>query len=313
MSISKTVLVTGGAGFIGSNLCRRLLKEDCKVICMDNFYTGSKRNIEDLLENQNFELMEHDVTVPFNICADEIYHLAAPASPIHYQKDPIYTIKTIVIGTLNALECARINNSKLLNTSTSEIYGEPLVHPQNETYRGNVNINGIRACYDEGKRCSETLCSDYRRYHKVDTKIVRIFNTYGPFMNKNDGRVVCEFINCILKNQPIELFGGGVQTRSFCYIDDLLEGLIRMMNSDCSGPINLGGTDEITISDLAKIISEVMNKEPVIEYKDMPSDDPTRRKPDISKAMKELAWKPCINIRTGIYNTAKYFESICND
>lgn len=169
--------------------------------------------------------MEHDVTVPFNISADEIYHLAAPASPMHYQKDPIYTIKTIVIGTLNALECARINNSKILNTSTSEIYGEPLVHPQTETYRGNVNINGIRACYDEGKRCSETLCSDYRRHHKVDTKIVRIFNTYGPYMNKNDGRVVCEFINCILKNQPIELFGGGVQTRSFCYIDDLVEGL----------------------------------------------------------------------------------------
>ena len=310
MPFTKVVLITGGAGFIGSNLSRRLLTENCRVICMDNFYTSKKENIAELLTDENFSLIEQDVTVPFNIQSDEIYHLAAPASPIHYQKDPVYTTKTIVIGTLNALECARINNSKILNASTSEIYGEPEVHPQKEEYHGNVNINGIRACYDEGKRCSETLCSDYRRHFGVDTKIIRIFNTYGPYMDKNDGRVVSEFITCMLNNQPVKVYGSGTQTRSFCYIDDLVEGIIRMMNSDLSGPVNLGNAEEIPILQLVNIISEVIGIKSLIEFKDLPLDDPTKRKPDTTKATQILGWKPSIDIKTGINKTVKYFESI---
>jgi UDP-glucuronate decarboxylase len=310
MSSNKTVLVTGGAGFIGSNLCRRLLKENSKVICMDNFYTSKKENIEELLYDKNFNLIEQDVIIPFNIKADEIYHFAAPASPVFYQKDPIFTLKTIIIGTLNALECARINNSRILNASTSEIYGEPEVHPQKEDYYGNVNINGIRACYDEGKRCGETLCSDYRRHFGVDTKIIRIFNTYGPYMDKNDGRVVSEFITCMLNNQPVKVHGSGTQTRSFCYIDDLIEGIIRMMNSDASGPVNLGNAEEISILQLVNIISEVIGIDPQIVFKDLPLDDPTKRKPDITKATQTFGWKPSIDIRTGIYKTVRYFESI---
>ena len=304
----KRILITGGAGFIGSHLCKRLLNEGIFVICLDNFFTGRKRNIENLLPNPNFELVEHDIIEPIDIRVDEIYNLACPASPPHYQYDPIKTIKTSVIGIINMLELAEKYNAKILQASTSEVYGDPLVHPQVETYWGNVNPIGIRSCYDEGKRCAETLVSDYHRQFGLDTKIVRIFNTYGPNMAQDDGRVVSNFIIQALKNEDITIYGDGTQTRSFCYVDDLVEGFIKMMNSEITGPVNLGNPSERTIEDFAKLITELTKTKSKIVYKPLPSDDPTKRRPDITLAKKVLNWQPEIDIKTGLEKTIEYFR-----
>ena len=287
----KRILITGGAGFIGSHLCEKLLQDDNNyVICLDNFYTGSKENIQHLISNPNFELIEHDITQPIDIKADEIYNLACPASPIHYQYNPIMTMKTSVLGIINVLELAKKYNAKILQASTSEVYGDPTIHPQDETYWGNVNPIGIRSCYDEGKRCAETLMIDYHRQHNVNIKIVRIFNTFGPNMALNDGRVVSNFIVQALKNEDITIYGEGNQTRSFCYVSDLVQGLIKMMNtsSEIIGPINLGNPLERTILNLAELILSKINTKSKIIFKDLPQDDPIKRKPDISKAKKEL-------------------------
>ena len=304
----KRILITGGAGFIGSHLCKRLLNEGIFVICLDNFFTGRKRNIENLLPNPNFELVEHDIIEPIDIRVDEIYNLACPASPPHYQYDPIKTIKTSVIGIINMLELAEKYNAKILQASTSEVYGDPLVHPQVETYWGNVNPIGIRSCYDEGKRCAETLVSDYHRQFGLDTKIVRIFNTYGPNMAQDDGRVVSNFIIQALKNEDITIYGDGTQTRSFCYVDDLVEGFIKMMNSEITGPVNLGNPSERTIEDFAKLITKLTKSKSKIVYKPLPSDDPTKRRPDITLAKKVLNWQPEIDIKTGLEKTIEYFR-----
>ncbi len=304
----KRILITGGAGFIGSHLCKRLLNEGIFVICLDNFFTGRKRNIENLLPNPNFELVEHDIIEPIDIRVDEIYNLACPASPPHYQYDPIKTMKTSVIGIINMLELAEKYNAKILQASTSEVYGDPLVHPQVETYWGNVNPIGIRSCYDEGKRCAETLVSDYHRQFGLDTKIVRIFNTYGPNMAQDDGRVVSNFIIQALKNEDITIYGDGTQTRSFCYVDDLVEGFIKMMNSEITGPVNLGNPSERTIEDFAKLITELTKTKSKIVYKPLPSDDPTKRRPDITLAKKVLNWQPEIDIKTGLEKTIEYFR-----
>ena len=306
----KKILVTGGAGFIGSNLCERLLNEGNDIICLDNFFTGSKNNIRHLIGNTHFELVSHDITKEFVAEVDQIYNLACPASPVHYQYNAIKTIKTSVIGTINMLGLARHCKATILQASTSEVYGDPKVHPQTEDYWGNVNPIGIRSCYDEGKRCAETLMMDYHRQHNVDTRIIRIFNTYGPNMAKDDGRVVSNFIVQALNNEDITIYGNGLQTRSFCYVDDLIDGMIRMMNNPQNfiGPVNLGNPSERTILDFAKMIIEMTNSNSKIIYNDLPSDDPLQRKPDLTVAKKELNWQPTTDIKEGLQKTIKYFE-----
>lgn len=309
----KRILVTGGAGFIGSHLCERLLGQGNEVICLDNFFTGQKRNIEGLMGNKNFELMRHDVIQPVLIEVDQIYHLACPASPVHYQYNPVKTVKTNVIGTLNMLGLAKRVKARILQASTSEVYGDPSEHPQKETYWGNVNPIGIRSCYDEGKRCAETLCADYHRQNKVDARIIRIFNTYGPNMNPHDGRVVSNFIVQALQNKDITVYGNGSQTRSFQYVDDLVDGMIKMMNNDSGfiGPVNLGNPNEFTIKELAEKVLKMMPKSKSrIVYKDLPQDDPKQRRPDISLAKKKLDWEPKIKLDAGLKKTIDYFKKI---
>jgi UDP-glucuronate decarboxylase len=309
----KRILVTGGAGFIGTHLCKRLLNEGNKVICLDDYSSGSKDNIIHLLDNPNFELVQHDVTIPFFIEVDEIYNLACPASPVQYQNDPIKTIKTSIIGAINMLDLAQRIGAKILQASTSEVYGDPNIHPQPETYWGNVNPIGSRACYDEGKRCAESLFVNYHKQNNVRIKIVRIFNTYGPNMLTNDGRVVSNFIVQALHNKPITIYGDGCQTRSFQYVDDLVDGLIRMMNTsdEVIGPINIGNPDEFTILELAKKVIELTGSNSWIEFRELPEDDPMQRKPDISKAIEMLGgWSPKIDLKTGLLNTIDYFKKI---
>ena len=305
---SKTILVAGGAGFIGSYLCKRLLSENHNVICLDNLFTGNLNNIESLTKNNNFEFVNHDITKPYyRDCIDEIYNLACPASPIHYQSNPIKTIKTCTIGVINMLGLAKKNNSKILQASTSEVYGDPEIHPQSEGYNGNVNTLGHRSCYDEGKRCAETLFMDYKREHCLNIKIVRIFNTYGPNMSKNDGRVVSNFITQALDGNDITVYGDGSQTRSFQFIDDLVNGIIKMMNSDYTGPINLGNPIELSMKDLASKVIKLTNSSSKIIYKKLPEDDPKRRRPDISLANVKLGWKPMIGLDAGLKKTIDYF------
>lgn len=310
----KKILVTGGAGFIGSHLCARLLNEGNQVICLDNFFTGSKENMKSMIGHPNFELVERDVTRIYVKDVDEIYNLACPASPIHYQYDPIKTMSTSVIGAINMLELAKGVNAKILQSSTSEVYGDPLIHPQVESYWGNVNPIGIRSCYDEGKRSAETLFMDYHRQYGVVVKIVRIFNTYGPNMLPHDGRVVSNFIMAALQGEDIEIYGNGEQTRSFQYIDDLVEGMIRMMNTGDSfvGPINIGNPREFTIAELAEKVLEVTGSSSKIVYKPLPYDDPRKRKPDISLAKEKLNWEPTIRLEEGLVKTVEYFKGILN-
>ena len=305
------VLVTGGAGFIGSHLCERLLNEGNYVICLDNFFTGSKNNIKHLLSNPNFELVEHDIIEPYDREVDQIYNLACPASPPHYQYDPVRTVKTSVLGIINTLELAKKYNAKILQASTSEIYGDPHIHPQVESYWGNVNPIGVRSCYDEGKRCAETLMMDYHRQHGIDIRIIRIFNTYGPNMALNDGRVVSNFIIQALENKDITIYGKGAQTRSFCYVSDLVDGMIKMMNNSQGfiGPVNIGNPSERTILNLAELIIDLVGSQSKIIFKELPSDDPTQRKPDITLAKKELNWAPEVDIRVGLGKTIKYFKN----
>jgi UDP-glucuronate decarboxylase len=303
-------LVTGGSGFLGSNLVEFLLKNGYEVICLDNLTTGSKRNIEKFHSNPNFHFIQHDITNPINLRVDQIYNLACPASPIHYQFDPIKTVKTTVVGVLNMLELAKQTGARLLQASTSEVYGDPLQHPQTETYWGNVNPIGLRSCYDEGKRCAETLTMDYQRQHKVQTRIVRIFNTYGPNMAIDDGRVVSNFIVQALLNQDITLYGDGSQTRSFCYVTDLIYGIYKLMNSDYSNPMNIGNPSEFTVKELAELIKSITNSKSKIVYCPLPSDDPTRRKPDVTLATNELQWEPRVDLISGLKFTIDYFESL---
>jgi UDP-glucuronate decarboxylase len=312
MHIRKRVLVTGGAGFLGSHLCERLLNEGCDVLCADNFYTGSKRTIENLMGNPYFELLRHDITFPLYVEVDEIYNLACPASPIHYQNDPVQTTKVNVHGSINMLGLAKRIKAKILQASTSEVYGDPAVHPQPETYLGNVNCIGPRSCYDEGKRCAETLFFDYLRQHKLKIKVARIFNTYGPRMHLNDGRVVSNFIVQALRGKPLTIFGDGTQTRSFCYVDDLIEGLIRLMNTsdDVTGPINLGKPGEFTILELAEKVVGLSNSKSEIVFKKLPADDPKQRRPDISQARKILEWEPEIELEEGLKRTIDYFDEL---
>lgn len=307
----KRILVTGGAGFIGSHLCTELINQGHEVICVDNFFTGSKSNISHLSDHPKFEVIRHDINFPLYVEVDEIYNLACPASPIHYQHDPIQTTKTSVIGTTNMLGLAKRRGCKILQASTSEVYGDPQIHPQVESYWGNVNPIGIRSCYDEGKRCAETLFFDYHRQHNVDICVVRIFNTYGPKMHENDGRVVSNFIVQALKNENITIYGSGNQTRSFCYVDDMVKGIIAAMNTKhATGPINLGNPVEFTIKELANKILELTGSTSKIIYSDLPADDPTRRKPDISLAIKLLNWQPTIAHKDGLISTINYFKSI---
>jgi len=308
----KTMLIAGGGGFLGSHLCERLLDDGYDVICVDNFYTGSKGNIRHLLANPGFEFIRHDITWPLYLEVDAIFNLACPASPVHYQFDPIQTTKTSVMGAINLLGIAKRLKIPILQASTSEIYGDPAVHPQVEEYWGNVNPIGIRSCYDEGKRCAETLFFDYHRQLDVDIKVVRIFNTYGPRMQANDGRVVSNFIVQALKNEDITIYGDGSQTRSFCYVDDLIEGFIKMMNTppDITGPINLGNSAEFTIKELAEAILKLTNSSAKLVYKQLPEDDPVRRRPNIEKAKQILGWKPEIELTAGLKKTIDYFSSI---
>ena len=306
----KKILVTGGAGFIGSHLCEKLLNESNEVICLDNFFTGSKKNIIHLIDNPYFEVIRHDVEEAILLEVDEIYNLACPASPIHYQFDPIKTTKTNVLGAINMLGLARRCSAKILQASTSEVYGDPEIHPQPETYRGNVNPIGVRACYDEGKRCAETLFFDYYREAKVDIRVVRIFNTYGPKMAINDGRVVSNFIIQAFQNKDITIYGDGSQTRSFCYVDDLVDGLIKMMVSNEIGPINLGNPDEFTILELAKKIIKLTNSKSKIIFKQLPQDDPKQRQPDITLAKQKLNWQPKVNLEKGLIKTIEYFKGV---
>ncbi len=307
----KQVLVTGGAGFLGSHLCERLLKEGHIVICADNLFTGSKENIYHLLDDRNFEFLRHDVTFPLFVEVDEIYNLACPASPIHYQFDPVQTTKTSVHGAINMLGLAKRIKAKIFQASTSEIYGDPEVHPQEESYWGRVNPIGIRACYDEGKRCAETLFFDYFRQHTVNIKVARIFNTYGPRMNANDGRVVSNFIVQALTNQPITLYGEGEQTRSFCYVDDLIDGFIRFMDTEdgFTGPVNLGNENEFTIAELAELVIDLTGSGSEIIKQPLPQDDPTQRRPNISLARDKLNWEPTIQLKQGLTKTIEYFET----
>lgn len=308
----RKIVVTGGAGFIGSHLCERLLEDTNEVICIDNLFTGSINNIEHLMDNSRFQFIQHDVTEPIYIDAEQIYNLACPASPIHYQYDPIKTAKTSVLGALHMLGLAKRCNARILQASTSEVYGNPEIHPQPENYWGNVNPIGIRSCYDEGKRMAETLFFDYHRQHKVDIKVIRIFNTYGPRMSVGDGRVVSNFIVQALKNQDITIYGDGSQTRSFCYVDDLVEGMIRMMNSreDLTGPVNIGNPGEFTMLELAQKIIELTGSESKIVYMPLPQDDPKQRKPVIELAKKELNWLPTIPLQEGLVKTIEYFKNI---
>ena len=310
--MTTTTLITGGAGFIGTNLCKRLLNDGHKVICVDNLYTGQKRNIEPLMNNPNFKFINHNIIEPLNIeeKIDEIYNLACPASPPHYQKDPIFTLQTNFMGISNMLELAKKNNCKILQASTSEVYGDPLEHPQKESYWGHVNCVGIRSCYDEGKRCAETLCFNYINEYKVDVKIIRIFNTYGPSMDKDDGRVVTNFINQALFDKDITIYGDGTQTRSFQFVDDLIEAMIRVMKTDNTfhGTINLGNPNEFTIKELAEITLELIkDSKSKIVYVELPQDDPCKRKPDISLAKEKLGWEPKIKLREGLKKTIDYF------
>jgi UDP-glucuronate decarboxylase len=302
------VLVTGGAGFIGSHLCERLIAQGHEVVCLDNFFTGRRDNIRHLLDYHRFELLRHDVCEPLLLEVDQIYNLACPASPVHYQYNPIKTVKSNVMGTLNMLVLARRVGARILQASTSEVYGEPHVHPQTETYWGNVNPIGLRSCYDEGKRVAETLMMDYHRQNKVDTRIARIFNTYGPRMAESDGRVVSNFVVQALRGEPLTLYGDGSQSRSFCYVDDLVEGLMRLMNSDgIHDPVNLGNPGEFTIRQLAEVIAELCEAELTIVYRPLPQDDPTQRRPDISRARELLNWQPTIPLRQGLERTVPYF------
>ena len=309
-STTKRVLVTGGAGFLGSHLCERLLSEGHDVLCVDNYYTGTKQNVAHLLANPRFELMRHDVTFPLYVEVDEIYNLACPASPIHYQHDPVQTTKTSVHGAINMLGLAKRVKAKILQASTSEVYGDPQAHPQTEDYWGHVNPIGVRSCYDEGKRCAETLFFDYQRQYGVRIKVARIFNTYGPRMHPNDGRVVSNFIVQALKSEPITVYGEGRQTRSFCYVDDLIEGLIRLMNTrdDFVGPVNLGNPVEFTILDLAKLVISATRSKSEIVFRPLPSDDPVQRQPDIRIAKQTLDWMPGIALDAGIGKTIAYFR-----
>lgn len=308
----STVLVTGGGGFIGSHLCEKLLNDGHDVICVDNFYTGSKNNIRHLLSNPGFELVRHDITWPLYLETDAIYNLACPASPIHYQRDPIQTAKTSVLGAINMLGMAKRLKIPILQSSTSEIYGDPKIHPQTEEYWGNVNPIGPRSCYDEGKRCAETLFFDYHRQLNINIKVVRIFNTYGPRMQPDDGRVVSNFIVQALKGEDITIYGDGSQTRSFCFIDDLVEGLIRMMNTpaEVTGPINLGNPGEFSVKQLAEMIIELTGSKSKIVYQPLPQDDPVQRKPDISKAVDILGWQPTIQLKEGLIKTIEYFREL---
>ncbi len=302
------ILVTGGAGFIGSHLIDRLMEQGHEVLCLDNFYTGTKRNILKWLNHPYFELIRHDITEEIRLEVDQIYHLACPASPVHYQANPVKTIKTNVMGTLYMLGLAKRVKARFLLASTSEVYGDPDVHPQPEEYRGNVNCNGIRSCYDEGKRVAETLAFDYYRQNNVDIRVARIFNSYGTRMLENDGRVVSNFISQALRNKPITIYGDGLQTRSFCYVSDLVEGLIRLMNNDYIGPINLGNPGEYTILELAQTIQNMINPNAKLIYQSLPEDDPKQRQPDITKAIKYLGWQPTINLQEGLKLTIDDFR-----
>lgn len=307
----KKVLVTGGAGFVGSHLCEKLLDLGHDVLCVDNYYTGNKENIKHLMGNNSFELLRHDVTFPLYIEADEIYNFACPASPIYYQKDPVQTTKTSVHGAINMLGLAKRLNAKILQASTSEVYGDPEVHPQTEDYWGKVNPIGIRSCYDEGKRCAETLFFDYYRQHQLDIKVIRIFNTYGPKMQPDDGRVVSNFIIQALSNNDITIYGDGLQTRSFCFVSDLVDGIVRMMDSPkgFTGPVNLGNPTEFTMLELAETILKLTQSKSKIVFKPLPSDDPRQRKPDISLAKQNLGWQPSVNLEEGLEKTIRYFRS----
>lgn len=306
----KRILVTGGAGFLGSHLCDKLLKEGNEVLCVDNLFTGRKKNIYHLLENKKFEFLRHDVTFPLFVEVDEIYNLACPASPVHYQFDPVQTTKTSVIGAINMLGLAKRLKIKILQASTSEVYGDPEIHPQPESYKGSVSTIGIRACYDEGKRCAETLFFDYHRQHKVDIKVMRIFNTYGPRMHPNDGRVVSNFIVQALKGEDITIFGDGMQTRSFCYVDDLIEGMHRLMNSrdGFTGPVNIGNPGEFTMLELAEKIIALTGSKSKLKFYPLPQDDPMQRKPVIELAKKELGWEPKIGLEQGLIHSVDYFK-----
>jgi UDP-glucuronate decarboxylase len=312
MTDQKRILVTGGAGFIGSHLCRKLMREGNDVLCVDNLYTGRKRNISGLIKNISFELLRHDITFPLFVEVDEIYNLACPASPVHYQNDPVQTTKVNVHGAINMLGLAKRVKAKIFQASTSEVYGDPTVHPQPESYAGNVNCIGKRSCYDEGKRCAETLFFDYRRQHRINIKVARIFNTYGPNMHPNDGRVVSNFIVQALQKKPITIYGDGSQTRSFCYIDDLIEAIMLIMATpnDFTGPINIGNPDEFTILELAEKIIELTGSGSEIVFQPLPMDDPQKRKPDITFARKALNWQPKIKIEEGLKKTIQYFDNL---
>ena len=312
MSKEQRVLVTGGAGFVGSHLCERLLKDGHEVLCVDNFYTGTRNNVHPLIANSRFELIRHDVCFPLYVEVDQIYNLACPASPIHYQFDPVQTTKTSVHGAINMLGLAKRVKARILQASTSEVYGDPAVHPQTEDYWGNVNPVGPRSCYDEGKRCAETLFFDYYRQHKLPIKVARIFNTYGPRMHPNDGRVVSNFIVQALQNHDITIYGDGSQTRAFCYVDDLVDGLVRLMNSPegVTGPVNLGNPGEFSIRELAEAVIGLIGSSSRIVHMPLPADDPRQRRPDISKANELLDWKPSVPLREGLVKTISYFERL---
>lgn len=312
MAIRKTILVTGGAGFLGSHLCERLLGEGHDVLCLDNFFTGRKQNIEHLLAKPSFEFIRHDVTFPLYVEVDEIYNLACPASPIHYQHDPVQTTKTSVFGAINMLGLAKRLKCRIFQASTSEVYGDPAQHPQNEDYWGHVNPVGPRSCYDEGKRCAETLFFDYHRQHRLEIKVARIFNTYGPRMHPSDGRVVSNFIVQALKGEPLTLYGDGSQTRSFCYVSDMIDGFVRLMNSpaDVTGPINLGNPAEFTIKELAEKVIDLTGSKSRLSFRPLPQDDPKQRQPDINRAKQMLDWKPKVALLDGLRHTVQYFDQL---
>ncbi|BDD89126.1 UDP-glucuronic acid decarboxylase family protein [Desulfofustis limnaeus] len=312
MTTQKRIAVTGGAGFLGSHLCEKLLGQGHEVLCIDNFFTGTKQNIIHLLDNPLFELIRHDVTFPLYIEVEEIYNLACPASPVHYQFDPVQTTKTSVHGAINMLGLAKRIKAKIFQASTSEVYGDPQVHPQPESYWGHVNPIGVRSCYDEGKRCAETLFFDYHRQHQLKIKVARIFNTYGPRMNVDDGRVVSNFIIQAIKNEPITVYGDGTQSRSFCYVDDLIEGFVRFMNSDdgFTGPVNLGNPREFSILELARTIVEITGSQSEIVFKELPADDPRQRRPEISLVRQKLGWEPLVSLESGLIPTIEYFRGL---
>jgi UDP-glucuronate decarboxylase len=311
----KRILVTGGAGFLGRHLCERLLQDGHDVMCVDNFFTGSKRNVVDFIDHPYFEINRHDVCFPLYVEVDEIYNLACPASPIHYQHDPVQTTKTSVHGAINMLGLAKRIKAKILQASTSEVYGDPVIHPQTEGYWGNVNPIGVRSCYDEGKRCAETLFFDYRRQHRLRIRVARIFNTYGPYMHPNDGRVVSNFIVQALKNEPITIYGNGEQTRSFCYVDDMIDAFVRLMNApdEVTGPVNLGNPGEFTIHELAQKVIDLTGSKSELVFRPLPSDDPTQRCPDISQAREKLGWQPLVGLDDGLRKTIAYFDNLLGE